>query len=434
MVNEKKSKKEDLKKLHRVLDDLSLENIDNDDRKFLLSLSKRIEENYGPVYLYKEDKRKTDLTEVKPKSHNLNPTVNVHHDNIKIYSKKKQSETQLEKKIKSEDLIEIEKIESAPPEFSEIRPKEKEEKFEEELLKPKESSEMFEKKQGLSEWEAVEVEEKETVFYCPHCGSKIEGKHKFCPECGKKTFLEELEEDIEKEEEWEKVELDEDIEEEPEEVTKDKIKKEPKKHAKKETKEEPVEKEKSEIEEKISKSEKKEEETVDKTEEEKEVKSPIESEKVKEKSSNDPWDDVFSDLDYVDNKIGKILYENGITSLEILRDTKVKKLKKMHGIRGRLAKKIKSEVDKLFEEEKESLDSELDNVEESEWIAVENEGFNVDDYTLYEKETVTKKGNKRKVRFFSKEKPDEGKPINLPEGYEVKRNKRTNVPYLRKKK
>ena len=55
------------------------------------------------------------------------------------------------------------------------------------------------------------------------------------------------------------------------------------------------------------------------------------------------------------------------------------------------------------------------------------------DYILYKKEVETSGNKKRTVHFFSKKKPDVGKATSLPNDYEVKINKRTKVPYLRKK-
>ncbi|PNX47906.1 MAG: hypothetical protein BV456_10400 [Thermoplasmata archaeon M8B2D] len=56
------------------------------------------------------------------------------------------------------------------------------------------------------------------------------------------------------------------------------------------------------------------------------------------------------------------------------------------------------------------------------------------EYKLYEKEIFTKSGNKRVVRFFSKGEPEGAKTIALPKGYIVRKNKKTGVPYLKKKK
>jgi transcription termination factor NusA len=64
----------------------------------------------------------------------------------------------------------------------------------------------------------------------------------------------------------------------------------------------------------------------------------------------------------------------------------------------------------------------------------EIKGFRYGDYTLYEKKLDTKSGKKRIVRFFSKAEPEEGNPIELPKGFEVKENKKTGLPYLKKKK
>ena len=52
---------------------------------------------------------------------------------------------------------------------------------------------------------------------------------------------------------------------------------------------------------------------------------------------------------------------------------------------------------------------------------------------LYEKEIDLGRGKTRTIRFFSKDVPDDSIPTTLPEDYEVKINKKTGVPYLRKK-
>ena len=59
--------------------------------------------------------------------------------------------------------------------------------------------------------------------------------------------------------------------------------------------------------------------------------------------------------------------------------------------------------------------------------------FTHGDFRLYEKDITTPAGKTRTVRFFSKKTPDEGRPISLPEDYSVKVNKRTGLPYLKKK-
>jgi hypothetical protein len=446
MTKEKKSKKEDLTDLHRILDDLSLEEIDNNEKEFLISLARRIEENYGPIY--KPSKEKKQPKEER-KSFVLEPKVKVHHTDKTVYTKKRVNSSK-EKRVKSQDLIEIEKVDSAPPEFTEIKPKTKEEKTDLEIETIKKTEEEPESKDELKEWEPVKVEEeksdKATSFYCPHCGSKLEGEYKFCPVCGKKTFLEELDEDIEKEEEWEKVESEEEKNKVEEKLQEDKENKK-KTSEKKVTMEEKenIEETKKKPEKKVEtkkqkdvkdkKIEKNKKPSVEKKEEISKVETKKDSKKEKDEDVFDkPWNNAFIDLESVDDKIGELLYNNGITSLKILKDTNVKDLKKIHGIRGRLAKKIKSEVRDLEEELEDSFDKKETLKDESdEWVTVETDGYQVDDYTLYEKKVEGKDGKKRTVRFFSKKEPAEGEPIDLPKGYEVKRNKRTNVPYLKKK-
>ena len=55
------------------------------------------------------------------------------------------------------------------------------------------------------------------------------------------------------------------------------------------------------------------------------------------------------------------------------------------------------------------------------------------DFILYKKEIKTVDNKKRTVHFFSKKTPDEGDAVQLPDGYEVKVNTRTALPYLKKK-
>jgi predicted RecB family nuclease len=164
-------------------------------------------------------------------------------------------------------------------------------------------------------------------------------------------------------------------------------------------------------------------------------------------------DDVFKDINSIDEKISNLLKQNGINTIEALKATNVKDLTRIRGIKRKVAKQIKKEIKKFsekanaiesktsFEPEEEKTDEEA----ETEWeyydedlisdsTMKEYKGFRKDDYTLYEKKIVTKSGNKRTVRFFSKAEPEGAEPIDLPKGYEVKKNKKTGIPYLRKKK
>jgi len=65
---------------------------------------------------------------------------------------------------------------------------------------------------------------------------------------------------------------------------------------------------------------------------------------------------------------------------------------------------------------------------------IEEEVYHHGEFTLYRKLVPTKSGSARVFYFFSKEPTDKGTPCPLPEGYEVHINKRSGVPYLKKKK
>jgi len=160
--------------------------------------------------------------------------------------------------------------------------------------------------------------------------------------------------------------------------------------------------------------------------------------------------DVFDGINSVDEKTAKLLYKNGITSIDILSETPIKKLTKIKGIRRKIAKKIKKEVSEMPKktediEDWNAADADLatDEFKESEekWesfaegeMTGEQEGYRHGDYTLYVKDVETKSGKKRTIHFFSKGEPEKGGPVKLPKGYEVKVNKRTRVPYIKKKK
>jgi ERCC4-type nuclease len=163
-------------------------------------------------------------------------------------------------------------------------------------------------------------------------------------------------------------------------------------------------------------------------------------------------ENIFEGIESIDEKTSILLKENGISTIDALKDASIKDLAKIKGIKRKTAKKIWKEISSLPQEYKETeLNQSFDQVEEEtfveedEWEYYDEDmvseskkeelkGFRYDDYGLYEKEIQTKSGNKRKVRFFSKAEPEDAEPIDLPKGYKVKKNKKTGLPYLRKKK
>ena len=56
-----------------------------------------------------------------------------------------------------------------------------------------------------------------------------------------------------------------------------------------------------------------------------------------------------------------------------------------------------------------------------------------DGWTLYSRDVELKGGRTQTIYFFSKHKPKSGTPCDLPSGYTVGVNKRTGLPYLKKK-
>ena len=163
-------------------------------------------------------------------------------------------------------------------------------------------------------------------------------------------------------------------------------------------------------------------------------------------------DETFKEIKSIDDKISALLKENGINSIDDLRKLTAKDLTKIRGIKRKIAKQIKKDLMDLSEEpsEEKKLEKPYERgenpfIEESEWESFDEEkvtdsrleevkGYMHGKYTLYKKEIVTKSGKKQIIRFFSKAQPEEAEPIELPDGYEVQENKKTGVPFLKKKK
>ncbi len=187
----------------------------------------------------------------------------------------------------------------------------------------------------------------------------------------------------------------------------------------------------------------------------------IEEEIIEETPEKSISEEVEEEKDYnliklpsINKKIKNLLNENSILNIKDLEITTIKELTKIKGIRRKLAKQIKKELEEYLSnlKEKEEIDKveenpyikEDDFSEEDEWESFEDnsektkksqkKGFIYGDYTLYKKEIITKNGKKRTIRFFSKGEPEDAEPITLPKAYEIKENKKTGVPYLRKKK
>jgi hypothetical protein len=162
---------------------------------------------------------------------------------------------------------------------------------------------------------------------------------------------------------------------------------------------------------------------------------------------------AFKDIESIDEHIGELLYRNGYFSLDDLRKATIDDLVHIRGIKRKLAKKIKKEVDqkiplkpaeeftpikqkvrskKLKEEHEDATEWQSFSVNNSEDVFTTTPAT-YGKYTLYKKERG--KGEKKTtIHFFSKEKPATGTPAPLPEGCQIGVHKKTKVPYLKKKK
>ncbi|MFW6121264.1 MAG: hypothetical protein ACOC80_10265 [Petrotogales bacterium] len=59
--------------------------------------------------------------------------------------------------------------------------------------------------------------------------------------------------------------------------------------------------------------------------------------------------------------------------------------------------------------------------------------FTYEGWTLYKRDVTLKGGREQTIYFFSKRTPKSGTPCDKPVGYAVGVNKRTGLPYLKKK-
>jgi len=413
MQKNEKSKKERLKKLRMILDKPSRGDLHPEDEKYLKALSKRLEESSKESIIYiRRSAKKDGEEEIDP----LKPRVIIHHKEEKegvVHIKQEEPEGQKESLFEDENLYEVEKVEVKEPEFLEIKPKEaakEEEKIPAEKPAEELESEITKKtkedvsEEQLPEWEPVDIKKTEPKVEETKEG-EFESKDELPLPMEEKTDFEE--------EDFFEEELDSREEELP--LT------------------EKREKEKDEFSPDASK-------TVFLT--------PDSSVSDVERDSKI---DVFRDIESIDEKTAVLLYDNGFTSIDAVKKASLKDLTKSGGVKRKLAKKIKKEIDETVKKNEENIDYhavEEDNpfIEEDvdEWDSYEEDeipeqkvkevkGYRHGDYTLYKKEVETSSGKKRIVHFFSKAEPDEGVPVESPAGFEVKVNKKTGVPYLRKK-
>jgi len=291
------SKKNTVEQLYKILDDDSKKTQSPKDEKILRSLSIRL-------------KSSGDKIELKPKVfkgiqekdvYSLEPKVIVHVREKKkiVYKKEKPKEKPYEK-----DLLEVEKVDMTAPKFIEVTP--------EISTKPKIKISKKEKipEAELVEWEEVDVKSTES--------------EKINDEIFEKVTTEPVE-FIEK--------IDNEIIETPStfgKLRKGKKKKEPYKIKINGKKEEEIE-EISVVEE-----------------------IPIDTKSMPEEPDLDFAKKIETFKDYVtiDERTAILLYNNGFTTTESLKNATIKDIRKIKGIKRRTAKKIRKEIDEKIQDEK----------------------------------------------------------------------------------
>ncbi|MBN1860746.1 MAG: helix-hairpin-helix domain-containing protein, partial [Candidatus Thermoplasmatota archaeon] len=162
---------------------------------------------------------------------------------------------------------------------------------------------------------------------------------------------------------------------------------------------------------------------------------------------------VFSGIESIDEKTAEILYKNGYFSVENIKDATIDDLVSIRGIKRKLAKQIKREIEqKLITSEKTEFtpikhkttkkrgkEKHTDSTEwESESAREKNSAPTSPPACIYQgfilyRRTFKRHDKKNKtVHFFSKVKPDVGQPCQLPKGYQIAVNHKTGIPYLKK--
>jgi len=484
MSREKKSKVDDLVKLRKILDNSSDPNIKtmiSANEKALDSVRRRVT---GDTFKTKSQSdsflRTFDSLEPKVTVHakiavsprfipplpKFEPSTTLPEFELVTPSVSIRSIPSQELSFTTEELYEIEKINGILPEFSEVTPKE-------ELRKPL-GTEMTIKHDetptldsSLPEWQPIE-ETQPAEEPVSHAKSAVDHIPEFeridiavTPEKVEKAVEREpfpaKQETIETPVEFIPVES---LEPQPQKLSK-KQEREVKKIQKKKEKEA---KQLKKVELKKLKREKrdkereakrivKEQQDVQQTPEEK----PSNSEPIIKVESPQIKADLiaFKGIESIDEKTADLLYKNGYFSIENLKDATVDDLVQIRGIKRTLAKQIKKEI-----EQKTTIPEELEFVpikqkrgakkpkEEPEDTA-EWESYPVEKikkksslrsactykgYVLYKRETGKYSGKKTTIHFFSKEKPEMAHPVELPDGYQIAVNKKTGIPYLKKKK
>jgi Helix-hairpin-helix domain len=162
----------------------------------------------------------------------------------------------------------------------------------------------------------------------------------------------------------------------------------------------------------------------------------------------------FKGIKCINEKTAELLYKNGYFSIENLKDASIDDLVQIHGIKRKHANQIKIEIEEFTtqtdaaeflpikqktskkKEQKKHLDSaewESSVSKEKGHKSYSSDVYTYKGYTLHRREARRSDGEKTTLYYFTKKKSDRGHPCRIPEGYRIAVNKKTGVPYLKKK-
>jgi len=163
----------------------------------------------------------------------------------------------------------------------------------------------------------------------------------------------------------------------------------------------------------------------------------------------------FKGIESIDEKTAELLYKNGYFSIENIKDASLDDLVQIRGMKRKLAKQIKKEIEQQIPEtntsefipitQKVTKKKEKKKIEDSgEWESSSSKEktqhstslkiCTYKEYTLYKRDIRKPDGQRSTIHFFTKSKSSKGHPSTLPEGYRIAINKKTGVPFVKKKR
>ncbi len=482
MSREKKSQVDDLAKLRRILDnssDPALKYLISSNDYALESVRRRLSGNFyeiqphaerffrlpdslePKVYIHPIHQMRPPLMMVAPKPESSHPLPEFEQISPTVQPPSIPSPEDL---FINEELFEIEKIEYHVPEFIEVTPKET-------IPEPQgtntdtHNGNLPQSEVNLPEWQPVEEEQSSESLQKPENQSAEDipefERIAITPTSQEKdatdwTTLAPKEEQAESPTDFLPIE--------PSEASVQKLTKKQERAAKKaQRKKEKEERKLLKIELKRLKKEKQEQEHIaTQTKEEQQPLLVPDEEPPKEARFLEVTDEPPINVNYnnfrgiksIDEKTAELLYKNGYFSIENLEDATIDDLVQIHGIKRKLAKQIKKEIEERTtktdaaeflpikqktskkKEQKKPRDSaewESSISKEKEHKSYSSDVCTYKGYTLHRRETRKSNGEKTTLYYFTKKKSDKGHPSRLPEGYRIALNKKTGVPYLKKK-